>query len=508
MANAAQRAYTAPCPGCGAPVAFRSAQSTHAVCAYCQSTVVRDGETLSRLGKMAEIFEDYSPLQLLAAGRAPHPITGRLCGFTVIGRLQYQSTTGTWSEWQLALDDDSQAVLSEDNGSFVLSAPMVSQRELPAASQFRPGAMTAINGVSYTVSANDTVSLIAAQGELPKLPPLGQPFAMVELRNDQGQVLSIDHGSAPPTLSLGRAVELMALQLTGLRAGQDQQVTARSFACPSCGAPVTVVLATSLSITCSSCHSIVDVSQGVAGELKHALQDEPVQPLIPLGSQGQFQGVTWQVVGFQHRMGVEPGDDEHFGWSEYLLYHPKRGFCFLVDAEDGWSLVKPTTGAPSTTSGGRSATYLGTRYELKSTYKAETTYVAGEFYWPVSRGQTTSNRDYAQGKSVLSLEQTPTELTWSSGSLIDSALVGKAFKLEDKLAALARADSAPTTEITAKGCLTVVVICCVIVVLLLVMSRCSSCDPNVEYCRSSASGSGARSSGGSFGGFSGGGGHK
>ena len=42
----AQRHYRAPCPGCGAPVEFRSAQSTTAVCGYCQSTVVRQGEVL------------------------------------------------------------------------------------------------------------------------------------------------------------------------------------------------------------------------------------------------------------------------------------------------------------------------------------------------------------------------------------------------------------------------------------------------------------------------------
>ena len=64
-----QRSYRAPCPGCGAPVEFRSAQSTHAVCGYCQSTVVRQGEVLSRIGKMAELFDDHSPLQIGAAGR-------------------------------------------------------------------------------------------------------------------------------------------------------------------------------------------------------------------------------------------------------------------------------------------------------------------------------------------------------------------------------------------------------------------------------------------------------
>src|SRR4051812_22996462 len=98
MATASQRKYVAPCPGCGAPVEFRSAQSTYAVCSYCNSTVVRDGETLSRVGKMAELFEDHSPLQLMAAGRWQ----GKT--FTVVGRLQYRSSSGAWTEWNALFD--------------------------------------------------------------------------------------------------------------------------------------------------------------------------------------------------------------------------------------------------------------------------------------------------------------------------------------------------------------------------------------------------------------------
>lgn len=57
-----QRDYRAPCPGCGAPVHFASAQSSYAVCAFCRSTVLRQGDVLQRVGSMAEVFEDYSPL--------------------------------------------------------------------------------------------------------------------------------------------------------------------------------------------------------------------------------------------------------------------------------------------------------------------------------------------------------------------------------------------------------------------------------------------------------------
>lgn len=490
---------------------FVSAQSTHAVCAYCQSTVVRSGETLSRVGKMAELFDDHSPLQLQTSGSW----NGK--AFTLVGRLQYKYGEGTWTEWHAVLDDGSSAYLSEDNGAYVFSTPLTLPRELPEAERFRVGGTTAINGKSFSVASNQPVSLLSAQGELPRLPALGQPFAMVELRS-QGEgtigrdesVLSIDYSTQPPTVSLGKPVLLDELKLVGLRDESVKDEKGRQFSCPNCGAQVAVTLASSKSITCAACNSLIDLSQGIGAELKHAIQDEPIQPLIALGSIGKLQGQDWQVVGFQHRLGTDPSDpDEHFGWEEYLLFNAKRGFTFLVDSTEGWSVVKPTTGAPTLSSNGQNATYLGTRYQFKESYNATTTYVAGEFYWQVTRGQKTANRDFVSGQNLLSMEQSPQEVTWSVGSKIESDAVAKAFKLDDKKDLLKRSDAGPGSAAKGVGCGTVIVLFLIILLFLFLMSRCTSCDPNRENCASSSSSSGgSRTSGGSFGGFSSGGGHK
>lgn len=490
-----QRYYRAPCPGCGAPVEFKSAQSTHAVCGFCQSTVVRSGDVLQRLGKMAELFDDHSPLQLMASGRIT--LDGKEHPFTLIGRLQYKNEAGVWTEWVAFLQDGTMASLGEDNGSYVFTRPMDPGRELPEASRFRVGSTTAINGKPYSVAFSGQASLISAQGELPKLPPLGHPFNMVELRSEDGEVVSIDYSDQPPHLERGRSVLLEDLQLQGLKDESAKDEKGRQFNCPHCGAPVQVQLSTTKSITCGSCASIIDLSSGVGGELRSAEQDEPVRPIIPLGSKGQLQGVHWQVVGFQHRMGVEPGDDEHFGWSEYLLYNQKRGFAFLVDAEDGWSMVRPTTGAPQMAANGRTAKYMGSTYQLKYTYEAETTYVLGEFYWQVERGQKTSNRDFASAKGLLSMEQSKNELTWSAGDKLASDTVVKAFKLDDKKDLLQRDDPGPFVAAKGLGCGTLILIAVVLIILLVLLSNCSG-----------SPGGGYRSSSGSFGGFSTGGGHK
>ena len=495
--NPTQRSYRAPCPGCGAPVEFKSAQSSHAVCGYCQSTVLRQGEVLQRIGKMAELFDDHSPLQLMASGRVK--LADKELAFTLIGRLQYHSDAGRWTEWSAYLEDGRLATLGEDNGAYVFTLALPPGTQLPDVTRLPVGSTSTINGQPYSVTFNGQVQLLAAQGELPKLAPLGQPFTLVELRSGDGQVLSIDYGSSPVQAEAGRSVLLEELQMQGLKGESAKDEQGRQFNCPHCGAPVQVQLESTKSCTCPACRSIIDLSQGMGAQLLSALQDEPVRPLIALGSKGQLQGVHWQVVGFQHRMGQEPGDDESFGWDEYLLYNQKRGFAFLVDASDGWSLARPTTGAPQMASNGASASYLGQAYRLQYSYNAVTTYVLGEFYWPVERGQKTFNRDFASAKGLLSMEQSAHELTWSSGDKISADSVIQAFGLESKRAAMQRADVGPFTA-QAGQLRTWMIVLVVLIILLMLLSDCSG--------GSSSSGSYSRSSGGSWGGYSSGGSHK
>jgi hypothetical protein len=219
--------------------------------------VVRDGETLKRIGKMAELFDDHSPLQLQTSG------TRGTQAFTLVGRLQYKYGEGTWTEWHALLDDGSSAFLSEDNGAYVWATALPPQASLPEATRFRVGASTTINGTAFSVASNQSVALIAAQGELPRLPELGQAHAMVELRSADGAVLSIDYSGQPPAMSKGVAVRLEDLKLSGLREGSATIEQGRQFACPNCGVSLTPVLATTQSMTCSACSSIIDLSQGV-----------------------------------------------------------------------------------------------------------------------------------------------------------------------------------------------------------------------------------------------------
>lgn len=525
-----QRGYQAACPNCGAPVEFRSAASAFAVCSFCRSSIVRDGEALKRIGQVAELFDDHSPLQLGAAGRhqgAP---------FVLVGRLQYRYAEGTWNEWHALFDNGRSGWLSEDNGRYVFAFDAPLQEAAPAPESLRAGQPLALAGQAWSVASVSAAKLIAAQGELPFKPNLERGFVVADLRNIRGEVGTLDYGDpAAPKWSIGRSVAISELAMTGLAERSEKTLKARGVECPSCGTALEVKLSTTQSIVCHQCHAVVDVSQGVGGDLAHYAQANGSEPQIPLGSVGTLAfalrpgdkpALSWQVVGYAERCEVDTGEDDQSFWREYLLYHRTEGFAFLVDAEDGWSWTAPITGVPERAGDG--VKYQGVLYRKLYDYTGKATYVLGEFYWKLERDARTYNTDYvgtgAFGSRRINRERTGSgdtqEITWSAGETLSADAVLKAFKLAPEKSAALQRDALPSSG-NAASLLAKVFFWGFVVVVLLMMFRCDGderrdCDSvratygeaSAEYqncLRSARSGSG-RSSGGSWGGWSSGGG--
>lgn len=525
-----QRGYRAACPNCGAPVEFRSAASAFAVCSFCRSSIVRDGEALRRIGQSAELFDDHSPLQLGAAGRhqgAP---------FVLVGRLQYRYAEGTWNEWHALFDNGRSGWLSEDNGRYVFAFDAPLDGPAPAAESLRAGQALTVGAQAWSVASVAAAKLIAAQGELPFKPNLERGFVVADLRNTRGEVGTLDYGDpAAPKWAIGRSVAISELAMTGLAEASEKTLKARGVECPSCGTALEVKLSTTQSIVCHNCHAVVDVSQGVGGDLQHYAQANGSEPQIPLGSTGTLafalkpgdkQALPWQVVGYAERCEVDTGEDDQSFWREYLLYHRTEGFVFLVDSEDGWSWTAPITGVPERAGDG--VKYQGVVYRKLYDYTGMATYVLGEFYWRLERDARTYNTDYigtgAFSSRRINRERTGSgdtqEITWSAGETLTADAVLKAFKLAPEQRAALQRDATPGSG-NAASLLAKVFFWVFVVAVLLMMFRCDGdsrdCsqvratygEASAEYqnCLRSARSGGGRIGGGSWGGGSFGG-HK
>jgi hypothetical protein len=519
-----QRAWRANCSFCGAPVEFQSAASPMAVCSFCRSTLVRDGETLRRIGESAQLFDDHSPLML--GGR------GKYQGepFTLIGRVQLAyrdegGLDGRWTEWHALFDNGRSGSLSEDNGAYVFSFALPPST-LPDLSKAALGSAVFVANKPWVLSSRVQVKVHAAQGELAQVPDLQHSYAVVELRNTNGEVLSIESASQPPRMDVGRSVQLPDLGLSGVADAKDvaeSKVKAKGIECPHCGTALTPELDSTKSIVCTSCRSVIDISKGLGADLKYYRQDNTLPPLIPLGKVGTLKVGprfnNWQVVGYQERCDVPAdSDEEQTFWREYLLYNRLMGFAFLVDAQDGWSVVRPVTGVPAMK--GDSLEYQGATYRKRYTYPAKTTYVLGEFYWPVSKEQRSLNTDFAgQGSNAhlrLNREQTGNEITWSAGEALRDEDVMKAFNVSAAQMGVFKRDVKAGISLDGDWIKAAMWVAFIIVIAIM-LARCDEdCgdvrdtygEYSTEYqqCRDQSRSGGGH--GGSYGGYNSGGFHK
>ncbi|NDY93171.1 DUF4178 domain-containing protein [Ideonella livida] len=536
----AQRVWRAACPHCGAPVEFSSAASASAVCSFCRSTLLREGQALRQIGTSAELFDDHSPLQLGVRGQ------WQGVGFVLVGRLQYGYGEGTWNEWFALFErpdgHEKPAWLSEDNGAYVLAFDQPLPAPWPSPETLQPGLRRQVGTQMWSVASSQRVRVLAAQGELPRPPQLNRDFMLADLRNEASEVgtLSFERLDAPQW-SIGRSVQLTELRLSGLREDvAEKTLRGQGLNCPSCGAALTPNLASTRSLSCGQCKAVVDISQGVGADLAHYAQqqaDAGGEPLLPLGrsavlSLGTPKPAAWQVVGYLERCELPgPDDEEQDFWREYLLYNRQLGFAFLVDTEDGWSWMRPLTGAPQYK--GATVTWQARRYQQRWAYRARTTWVQGEFYWRVSQGETASVTDFqGPGGWQLSREQAGGEVVWSEGQALEANTLARAFRLDEAQRARMHRDAAPLSGLVRRlgpqptqldafkdGVRLVAWAVFIVLVLIVLLATCSrdECDDtrrafgeaSAEYRQCLERQRSSSRSGGSSGSFSsGGGGHK
>jgi hypothetical protein len=539
MATAPQRAWRAACPNCGAPVDFLSPASASAVCSFCRSTLVRDGESLRKIGTSAEVFDDFTPLTIGASGAYQGT------SFMLVGRLQFGTDAGPWNEWHALFDNGRSGWLSEDNGRYVFAFDLPLPAGTPLPEQLQAGSPVTVDGRPWRVASVVRAKLIAAQGELVQPPPSDRAIVVSDLRNTADEVGTLESvDGALTSWSIGRSVRLADLKMSGLRevgigGAGEKTIKAQSPPCPNCGAPLKITLATTQSVVCDSCKSVVDLSKGIGPDMAHYAQLNRMEPGIPLGRTGTLPipsgaaPLPWQVVGYMERMELMSGDsDEAEAWREYLLYNRQEGFAFLVDTNEGWSVARVLTGVPEVR--GQSARWYGTAYAKRWTYTSETTYVLGEFYWKVEANQRTQHEDYegsASGhRAFLSKESTANETTWSAGESIPAPMVAQVFGLDASAGAQlqrggAMSGGGPSLGglVGAGGLISWPKLILLLIVVLILLAWCSqdSCRDvkraygsySAEYqqCKArSAAGTGAYyGTGGAWGGYSsGGGGHK
>jgi hypothetical protein len=398
------------CPGCGAPVQFKSTASVMAVCEFCKTTLLKDATSVSNLGKMSEVLEDYSPVQIGTSGQFAQR------SFSVIGRIQLQYSDGFWNEWYVLFDDGTNGWLSDASGQFTMTLAKTAGGELPLFDKLVPGRALTVSGQTYTTSDVRTARCTAGQGELPFKVGVGWQAQVADFRTGD-RFLSLDYSDGGhPRVYAGQAVKLADLKPQLLRDTDRISDTAGRFhgkvsalACPSCGAPVKCAPGITVHIVCPSCQAEVDTAGSAATVLAAGAALDKVQFTLALGAEAAIDGARYSILGAMRRC---TDDDAAWEWSEYLLYSPGRAFIWLIETVDGWQRAEVLDRWPAWDGGGHAA-LDGRNFTKREEYGARVTFAAGAFNWRVSVGDTVHVTEFAAGSVGLSAEASREELTWS-----------------------------------------------------------------------------------------------
>ncbi|MEO9385463.1 DUF4178 domain-containing protein [Chromobacterium phragmitis] len=418
--------YCIACPSCGADVSFRAASSVLAVCEYCRSTLVRDADSVRDIGKMAELLDDYSPLQITSAGR----FIDR--NFSIVGRIQLRYDAGVWNEWYLLFDDGSGGWLSESVGQYVLTLPLGPIDQAPAFDSLAPGQRYRYGSHDFVFSDVRQAQCVAGEGELPFRVGDGWQARVADARCQQ-QFLTLDYSDDParPELFLGQAATLPQLNMQLLRDNRMiQEKTGKlkgsvaTLACPGCAAPLDYRAGAAAQLTCGHCGSQTDVTGDVATVIGlHKGGGQAPALTLELGATAQIERIPWTLTGV---MVWREDEDASSEWSEYLLYNVNKGFRWLVESGEGWFLGALMDVWVDSERGGYAALGQQTFSRACPDYRASVVYAAGAFPWRAKLGDSMLLSEYQSSdrKLRLSREMNAQELVWTRSDRVEDAAIG------------------------------------------------------------------------------------
>ncbi len=199
------------CPQCGANVEFAWSSSIQTTCEYCNSVIVRHDVDLEKVGVVADLPPDVSPIQIRTEGIYENK------AFTVAGRIVYEWEGGGWNEWHLMFQDGVSGWLSDAQAEYFISFPLAYPGYVPAATELRRGQALELGGQAYTLTALTKAGYVGVQGELPFEYWDKKAIQFADLRSADGRFATIDYSEEPPLVFAGKGVEFDSLRLKNLR---------------------------------------------------------------------------------------------------------------------------------------------------------------------------------------------------------------------------------------------------------------------------------------------------
>jgi Domain of unknown function (DUF4178) len=179
------------CPSCGALQNVKFKYTKFMVCEYCRSALFMEDDGVRNAGKMSEIADLPSLLQLGI------PFKYATATYIPLGRVQYDFGRGCWDEWW-CMDNTGQGTwISVDEGDIALEQRIEITEGLPGFDELKVGDQVVLR--SYKKTFNVTVvekqrcKMVGAEGELPFPIIPGEEYNYIDFSGADKMILTAEY---------------------------------------------------------------------------------------------------------------------------------------------------------------------------------------------------------------------------------------------------------------------------------------------------------------------------
>lgn len=201
---------SALCPNCSAPVVFSWSSSVQTVCNRCHSIMVRSDVNLEKVGIVADLPPENSPIQIGTVGKYKKRT------FAVAGRILYEYADGYWNEWHIVMNNGEDAWLSDTPCQYALTFP-VRGLPLPLSSSVAIGNRYTWQNTVFVATTITIAKYRAVEGELPFSSWDKKNATFIDFMSTNGGFATLDYSDGDPALYVGEVVDFDSLALRNIR---------------------------------------------------------------------------------------------------------------------------------------------------------------------------------------------------------------------------------------------------------------------------------------------------
>jgi len=202
--------------------------------------------------------------------------------------------------------------------------------------------------------------------------------------------------------------------------------------CPNCNSGITLYDPEGSEFcVCGFCHIYIQFVDEVPKNRK-ALSSPKLKPVIPLGTVGILQDVSFKVIGYMEK---DEGNRAYAGWNEYVLYNYEKGYAILSEYNGHWNIIFDKAYLPKLEKvfyGNDYLIYDDVEYKLFHKYKPRVLYLAGEFDWDVLN-EKVSTAEYIAPPYIISREAgfgaKAKDVNYYRGEYLEPEVIANAFNL-------------------------------------------------------------------------------